>query len=100
MRPRSNRVAVVGVLALLCALPASCSGTRSRTRSLQPAANAPRPDLSQFLPANFRVKAVQETSLDGSSVAQVIVTAVGTSTSSSGLIPADLLILAWDGFAR
>ncbi len=65
----------------------------------------PRPvaaDVSQFLPATYRVTSTTPVDLDGSPTPQVVLTAVGTvqDGGSSGLAPSTVLLLTFDSFAN
>lgn len=58
----------------------------------------PRPDLARFLPADYRVTQVLHLRLDGVSVPEIAVAAVGTTADSPypGIAPSTVLVLAWD----
>ena len=61
------------------------------------AADVPPPDIAAFLPAHYRVTDVKDVDLDGASVDEVAVTAVGT-VVAQGVVPTTVffILLAWD----
>jgi len=62
-------------------------------------ASAPAPNIAAFIPANYRVTSVMKMDLDGASVDEQAITAVGTQVSS-GYVPTTVVLIAWDSYAK
>jgi hypothetical protein len=82
---RGLTVLAVGAMA---ALAVATSGAR-------PALAAPRPNLADLVPANYRVLKVFQARLSGQPVPEVVVTSVGP-LNQHELHPANLQVLSWD----
>lgn len=92
-----SALAVAMILAALGI--ASCSDGRSDGAAPPPpptVAHVPDPTLADFVPATSRVRTTKSIDMDGHAPAEVLIATVGTPAAESAMVPANLLLLAWD----
>ena len=100
-KSRNRRRLVAGLAVLVVAAGAALIALTHRAHPGPTAQSAPAPDLARFVPGTQRVLRVYHFSLDSGQVPEVAVTTTtGTPRASSTYVPEDVLLLAWDKYAR
>ena len=90
---------VTGPVLTACLVGALSGGPAMASTPVRASSLAPAPEISAFIPSNYRVTSVMRMDLDGNGANEEAITAVG-SPDQWGYVPTTVVLIAWDTFAK
>ena len=90
---------VTGPVLTVCLVGALSGSPAMASTPVRASWLAPAPDISAFIPSNYRVTSVMRMDLDGNGDNEEAITAVGV-PDKWGYVPTTVVLIAWDTFAK